>query len=218
MTQDRAPHPTSPAPEPVACAAVPVPAPAAAAAAPAAAGRGAHAPTDDLPTAGDSVAERDADARALASTLRLRILRICLDEPRTNKEIAQLLGRNPATTLHHVRTLVARGFLVAQPERTGARGAREVPYLATGRSWTADLGPGGQRVLLDTFLEELSAADPASVDMGRLGLRLDAEGRDELSRRLNELLEDFRQREPVAGGEPWSVFVAIHHDTSRDPR
>ena len=181
-------------------------------------GRGAHVPTVDLPTAGDSAAERDADARALASTLRLRILRICLDEPRTNKEIAQILGKNPATTLHHVRTLVARGFLAAQPARTGARGAREVPYLATGRSWTADLGPGGQQVLLDAFLEELSAADPASVDMGRLGLRLDAEGREELSRRLNEVLEDFRQREPAADGEPWSVFVAIHHDTSRDPR
>lgn len=197
--------------EPVADAAAPVPVAGGAA-------RGAHAPTADLPTAGDSVAERDADARALASTLRVRILRICLDEPRTNKEIAQRLGKNPATTLHHVRTLVARGFLAAQPERTGARGAREVPYLATGRSWTADLGPGGHRVLLDAFLEELAVADPATVDMGRLGLRLDAEGRDELSRRLNEVLEDFRQREPVADGEPWSVFVAIHHDTSRDPR
>ncbi len=180
--------------------------------------RGAHAPTAHLPAAGDTVAERDADARALASTVRVRILRICLDEPRTNKEIAELLGKNPATTLHHVRTLVARGFLAAQPARTGARGAREVPYLATGRSWTADLGPGGQQVLLDAFLEELSAAEPTSVDMGRLGLRLDAAGREELSRRLNEVLEDFRQREPVADGEPWSVFVAIHHDASRDPR
>lgn len=180
--------------------------------------RGVHAPTADLPRAAGSDAERDADARALASSLRVRILRICLDEPRTNKEIAQALGKNPATTLHHVRTLVARGFLAAQPARTGARGAREVPYLATGKSWTADLGPGGHRVLLDAFLEELSAADPARVDMGRLGLRLDAEGRDELSRRLNEVLEDFRQREPAADGEPWSVFIAIHHDASREPR
>ncbi|MBE7699485.1 winged helix-turn-helix transcriptional regulator [Oerskovia sp. Sa1BUA8] len=180
--------------------------------------RGAHAPTAGLPRAAGSDAERDADARALASSLRVRILRICLDEPRTNKEIAQALGKNPATTLHHVRTLVARGFLAAQPARTGARGAREVPYLATGKSWTADLGPGGHRVLLDAFLEELSAADPARVDMGRLGLRLDAEGRDELSRRLNEVLEDFRQREPAADGEPWSVFIAIHHDASREPR
>lgn len=179
---------------------------------------GAHAPTAELPAAGSSDAERDADARALASSLRVRILRICLDEPRTNKEIAQTLGKNPATTLHHVRTLVARGFLAAQPERVGARGAREVPYLATGRSWTADLGLGGHRVLLDAFLEELATADPASVDMGRLGLRLDAAGREELSQRLNEVLEDFRQREPAAGGEPWSVFVAIHHDASRDPR
>jgi DNA-binding MarR family transcriptional regulator len=178
----------------------------------------ARAPEGRAPSSGGTDAERDADARALASSLRVRILRICLDEPRTNKEIAQALGRNPATTLHHVRTLVARGFLAPQPERTGARGAREVPYLATGKSWTTDLGPGGHQVLLDAFLEELSAADPASVDMGRLGLRLDAAGREELSARLNEVLEEFRRREPVAGGEPWSIFVAIHHDASRDPR
>ena len=57
----------------------------------------------------------EADARALASVLRMRILRLCLDEPMTNKEIATRLGKDPATTYHHVRTLTDRGFLAAQP-------------------------------------------------------------------------------------------------------
>ena len=56
----------------------------------------------------------EAEARALASAIRLRIMRLCLDRPLTNKEIAERLGANPATTLHHVRTLVATGFLAAQ--------------------------------------------------------------------------------------------------------
>ena len=66
-------------------------------------------------------AATDAEARALASALRLRILRVCLDEQHTNKEIATVLGMDPATTLHHVRTLLRTGFLAAQPEQRGAQ-------------------------------------------------------------------------------------------------
>src|SRR5918999_4320330 len=82
----------------------------------------------------------EAEAKALASAFRLRILRVCLDEPLTNKEIAARLRAHPATTLHHVRKLVATGFLAPQPERRGSRGAREIPYLATRKSWTLDVG------------------------------------------------------------------------------
>src|SRR5439155_18198906 len=56
----------------------------------------------------------EAEARALASGIRLRILRLCLDRPLTNKEIAERLDANPATVLHHVRKLVDTGFLAAQ--------------------------------------------------------------------------------------------------------
>src|SRR5690606_7965094 len=91
--------------------------------------------------------EADADARALASVLRLRILRLCLDEPLTNKEIADRLGRDPGTTLHHVRRLAERGFLQAQPARRGARGAKEIPYLATGKSFRTPV-PGAAHLLV----------------------------------------------------------------------
>src|SRR5215475_4607877 len=95
----------------------------------------------------------EAEARALASGIRMRILRLCLDRALTNKEIAALLEANPATTLHHVRTLVATGFLEAQPERRGTRGAREVPYLATGKSWVMDMSeievPGQGQATID---------------------------------------------------------------------
>ena len=119
-------------------------------------------------------ADVDADARALASTLRLRILRLCLDDSLTNREIAERLDRNPATVLHHVRTLVDRGFLVAEPARRGNRGSREVPYRATGKSWRTPGGAGMSRILIDTFLEEVALVDPQDVVTTRLGLRLDA--------------------------------------------
>src|SRR5882672_7388900 len=85
----------------------------------------------------------EAEARALASAIRLRIIRLCLDRPMTNKEIAARLDANPATTLHHVRKLVSTGFLEPQEERRGTRGAREVPYLSTGKSWTLDVHDSG---------------------------------------------------------------------------
>src|SRR5690554_7425016 len=113
------------------------------------------APREEGPGADEAVrpaSEVDADARALASVVRMRILRLCLDEALTNKEIAERLGLPPANTYHHVRTLAQRGFLAAQPERTGTRGAREVPYLAAGKSWATRMGPGGNRGLIDALL------------------------------------------------------------------
>lgn len=166
------------------------------------------------PGADDSA--RDADARALASTLRLRILRLCLDEPLTNRQIAARLGRNPATVLHHVRTLVDRGFLAAQPARRGTRGAREVPYLATRRSWRARRLPGQSRILIDTFLEEVALVDPDEVVTTRLGLRLDRAGYDELVGRIQGVLEEYAARTPTPGGTPYSVFFALHEDVTRD--
>jgi DNA-binding transcriptional ArsR family regulator len=154
----------------------------------------------------------DAEARALASTTRLRILRVCLYQARTNKEIAAALRTNPATTLHHVRRLVDTGFLAAQAERRGTRGAREIPYRATGKSWRIET-PAKTRALLDTFLEELALVPIETVETVRLGLRLDAAGHAEFDARLLALLEEFRGRsDEAAQGAPWSVFVALHPD------
>jgi len=163
-------------------------------------------------------AEVEADARALASVLRMRILRLCLDEPMTNKEIATRLGKDPATTYHHVRTLTDRGFLAAQPERRGTRGAREVPYLATRKSWRTPIGPSSNRVLIETFLEEVAEADPATVDVARLGVRLDAAGFAELNRRLVEVLQDYADRPADPDGTPYSIFLALHEDAARTDR
>jgi DNA-binding transcriptional ArsR family regulator len=160
----------------------------------------------------------DAERRALASGLRLRILRLCLDEPRTNREIAERLGRHPATILHHVRTLADTGFLVADPVRRGTRGSREIPYRATRLSWLLDVDddPGPEvSAMLEAFLAEVRDVEPERVRTARLGLRLRPDELEEFHGRLQEVLDDYAARPPSPDGEPLSVFLAIHPDPGR---
>jgi predicted ArsR family transcriptional regulator len=157
----------------------------------------------------------EEEARTLASPLRLRILRLCLDVSLTNKEIAERLGRDPASVLYHVRRLVRTGFLVAEQERRGARGAREVPYRSTGKSWTLSVGESedprlATTTLVEAFVQDATRIGFDKVDSTRMGLRLTPEEYDELSRRMHELVEEFRLRGST--GAPWSLFIGLHPD------
>lgn len=158
----------------------------------------------------------DAEARALASSLRLRILRMCLDAPMTNAQLAERLGRPPASVLHHVRTLVDTGFLEALPAQQGVRGSRPRPYRATRKSWRMDDPGGSARPMLEAFREETALVAEGDLIATRLGLRLDEAGFAELDRRLRDVLADFATREPTPGGRPWSVFLSVHPDPDRD--
>jgi DNA-binding transcriptional ArsR family regulator len=155
--------------------------------------------------------EDEARLRAIGSPLRLRVLRLCAFEARTNKELAGLLGVNPGTMLHHVRTLVQTGFLAAEPARSGAQGAREVPYRATGLSWRMPL-PDRSRVLVEVFLQQIEGVDPGDLDTTWLGLKLNDEHRAEFQERLHALLVEFKDRGADADGEAYSVFTAFHPD------
>ncbi len=121
---------------------------------------------------------RDAtpeEARALAHPDRLRIIRLTYDTALTNKELAERLGRNPGTTLYHLRMLVATGFVAPEASRRGARGATEVPYRSTGKSWTLDVGEPSDDLsaaVVDAFRSELLESPPESRRTSRLALRL----------------------------------------------
>lgn len=154
----------------------------------------------------------DAERKALASVVRLRILRLCLYEALTNKQIAQRLDRNPASVLHHVRTLVAQGFLLAEPVRPGPRGSKEVPYRATGKSWNLELGPltGGNNTMLRTFFDEVAQVPEEQVNISRLGLQLSEQHLDELQNRLNDILREYAALPHDPGGDRVSLFLAFH--------
>lgn len=154
------------------------------------------------------------EARALASPLRLRILRLTLDDALTNAEIAERLGRDPGTVLHHVRTLVKAGFLAPEPERPGPRGSVLRPYRATGKSWTLDVSePAAEHAVssaaLQAFVEEVREAG-GLLSATRLALRLTDAERTELEARLTALLDEFAARPRRRGGRPVALFAALY--------
>ncbi len=151
--------------------------------------------------------------RALGHPLRWRILRATLDQAMTNKEIAVRLGRDPGTTLYHVRVLVRQGFLAAEPTRTtGKRGAHEIPYRATGKSWRIRVKPsaGNTAAILDAVREEVAEmGDDAAVSTLRLGVKLLSEDLAELRRRISEIGDEFQARGDPAG-EPVGLLAVVH--------
>ena len=158
------------------------------------------------------------EARALSNPLRLRILRLCLDRAMTNEELATRLGLNAGTVLHHVRLLVATGFLAAEGERRGARGAIERPYRATGKSWTLDVGEeegsgktnAGTLALIDAFRAEVAESPPDHLVAGsRVGVRLTTEQRDAFEARIDALAHELKDADDPAG-EPYGFFVGLH--------
>jgi DNA-binding transcriptional ArsR family regulator len=162
-----------------------------------------------------------AEARALAHPLRLRILRLCLNEALTNKEIADRLGQDPGTTHHHVRRLLATGFLAAGPVRHGVSGALEKPYRATGKSWVVEVVDPGARsdlnlATLDALRAEIGERPDAVVFMTRMGLRLTPADAAELEGRLDGLAEEFMRRDRP-GGEPVALFAVLHRRAGPGP-
>lgn len=151
------------------------------------------------------------EARAIANPLRLRILRLCLDEALTNQEIAERLGRDPGTTLYHVRMLVSTGFLAPGQERRGARGAVERPYRSTGKSWTLDVGDSpGWLAMIDAFREEMSEVSSGDIrTLTRLASRLTPEIREGFEERIRALVEEMVAADDPAG-EPHGFLVGMH--------
>ena len=162
--------------------------------------------------------EQRARIRALASPVRMRILRLCLHEARTNKELAAELDMNAGTMLHHVRSLVATGFLRAEEPRRGTRGSKEVPYRATGLSWRSGPMPNQGQILLDTFLDEIQGLDPDTLWTTRLGLKLTAEERETMLNRVQAIFQEYVDRGPDPDGEPISIFFVEHPDLPRSER
>ena len=155
------------------------------------------------------------EARALAHPLRQRVLRLCLDETLTNKQLADRLGVDPGTLIHHVRQLVNTGFLAAEAVRAGPSGALEKPYRSTGKSWTLEIGESAgveaNLALVDAFRAELAEAGPGRVEtLVRLAFTVDKEALHELVERLSEIVEELAARPPDPHGRPYGMLLGIH--------
>ena len=136
------------------------------------------------------------EAKALANPLRLRILRLTLDESLTNKQLAERLGRDPL----------------------------EKPYRSTGKSWTLSVGdtpaePAASQAMLEAFLAELAEAGPdAAAGFDRAALTLNRASREELETRVVAILDEYAARPPDPDGEPYGLFFAMHRRAQPAPR
>jgi hypothetical protein len=145
--------------------------------------------------------------------MRLRIIRLLFDEQLTNRDLARRLDADPATTLHHVRTLVRTGFIEPLAERTGARGAREVPYRSTGKSWQLDFSGVAaplSNASIQAFVEEVAESPVEEVQVTRMALRLRPQRAEELMDRLSGVIRDYIDGDEGPDAQPWAAFVAMH--------
>ena len=161
------------------------------------------------------------EARALAHPLRVRALRLCLDQARTNSELAAALGQRPATMLYHVRTLLQTGFLAAEPSRPGPRGTVEKPYRATGKSARLDgamsSAGGTLRAVFDAVAAEVDEAGPGALLEGtRMPVWLRPDQLDELMAQIRAMLakfpsvDEYLSCEVPEGADPYALLVVLH--------
>lgn len=160
-----------------------------------------------------------AQIKAVASPLRLRILRLCNDREWTNKELADRLDRDPATILHHVRLLVEAGLIEPAGVRQGQSGAYEKPYRSTGLSWQLSFerpaeDEEGELAVLSAFRAELAeAGHDAVAELSRFHLHLDDDGVAAFGERLRALIDEYladddeRRRRGAPG---YGGVVALH--------
>ena len=152
----------------------------------------------------------------MAHPLRLRILRLCLHEALTNKQIADHLDADPATTLHHVRLLVRTGFLAPQQLRSGERGALEKPYLATRKSWVLSVSRPEDRATVGLAVHDAVRGELAEAELddmsahARLGLKLSREAAAELRERIEAFVQELHDQPEEPDGDAYGFYVVLH--------
>ncbi|HEY4131217.1 MAG TPA: winged helix-turn-helix domain-containing protein [Gemmatimonadaceae bacterium] len=182
---------------------------------------------------------RVADLRALAHPLRLRMIELFAEMPRTTKQVAELLGEPPTRLYHHVAALERAGFLVLKATKAN-RGATEkwyeavAPRIATGSaegdgatavvltSSSRD-SRGAKRALVTTLLDQTrrevfaaaTSTDAQPILLARLVVAIPSSSVPEVRRHLQEALVNIRHdlgiedQPPDAECERWAMTLAF---------
>lgn len=158
-------------------------------------------------------------AKAVANPLRLRILRLCSDRERTNKELADRLDRDPSTVLHHLRLLVKAGLIEPMDVRQAASGAYEKPYRSTGLSLHLDFDKPAEigntePPRLTAFRQQLNEAGNDSLtELSRFHLHLNEIDAKRFAHRFVDLINEFMANDDdrrVAGAPGHGGIMVIH--------
>jgi DNA-binding transcriptional ArsR family regulator len=116
--------------------------------------------------------------RCLADPLRLRILSIFAESPRTTKQVADLLGEKPTRLYHHVESLLNAGVIELTETRPN-RGTVERYYRAVANQFT----------VADSLLALESKGSTVSGPVSKIASSILDSTRDELARLAEEGME-----------------------------
>jgi DNA-binding transcriptional ArsR family regulator len=177
-----------------------------------------------------------AEMRALAHPLRLRILEVFAEQPRTTKQVAAMLGEPPTRLYHHVAALERAGLLRLTETRK-KRGTVERWYEAIARTFrtpprlgkrqSTSKASAARRAIALAVLEQSRQELVAAMHrprgdrplLGRLMIIAPREKVAAVRKRLYELLQNV-QREfsperneedvrPAAKDEHWALTLTF---------
>ena len=172
-----------------------------------------------------------ADLRALAHPLRLRMMELFAESPKTTKQVADLLGQPPTRLYHHVAALERAGLLVLKEKRQN-RGAVEKWYVGVAQQVEGVPGRGGnaasrrnaRRAVAATVLEQakqellsMPAGAKEAALLTRLVVATPPSRIPAIRKRLldivqtmrGELQVDDRADSPAADRERWALTLAF---------
>ncbi|HEY6829182.1 MAG TPA: winged helix-turn-helix domain-containing protein [Gemmatimonadaceae bacterium] len=172
-----------------------------------------------------------AELRALAHPVRLRILELFAEEPRTTKKVAELLGLPPTRLYHHVAALERAGLLVLRQTRQN-RGAVEKWYEAVVRQMRTGprddgsaKGRAARRAVAMTVMEQArqdvmaAIARPGKEPALLMHFAISARHAEipGIRRQLVELVERFQRDvssdaetdEPAEDLQRWAVTLSL---------
>jgi DNA-binding transcriptional ArsR family regulator len=171
-----------------------------------------------------------ADLRALAHPLRLRMMELFAESPKTTKQVAELLGQPPTRLYHHVAALERAGLLVLKETRQ-IRGAVEKWYAGVSRQLQASQGKRADRAaerqsrravaatVLEQAKQEIIAIPPGAKEAALLARLVVAAPRSKIPairKRLYETVQSLRgefhlDNAATTGNdcERWAVTLAF---------
>lgn len=157
--------------------------------------------------------------KALADSLRARILVLLQHQPATAKQIAERLGAVPGTIGHHLQVLEEAG-LVQVVARRIVHGIVAKYYTRTARIFFMEFPPevmGAGSITLDFLTDarnELAEAlgtigDPAMLESGFPHARLSAGRAQVYQQRLSAIFEDLMNEPPDPNGQVYGLSAAF---------
>lgn len=157
--------------------------------------------------------------KALADSLRSRILVLLQHQPATTKQIAERLGAVPGTVGHHLQVLEEAG-LVQVVARRIVHGIVAKYYTRTARIFFMEFPPevtGASSIDLTLLMDarnELAESlgtigDRAVLEGGFPHARLSAERAQVYSQRLSAIFEDLMNEPPDPNGQVYGLSASF---------